>query len=178
LKSFGLGDVQVYRAKRDELPFLHPGASAYLVAKGQTLGWLGEIHPEVAVAYGLEPNEAPICFELDLEAVLDASSKRSKPTTDSYKFPPSSRDLALLVDATLTHDEMAAAIGKFPQKRHLRAWHIFDVYQGSSIPAGKKSVAWSFSFQSAEKTLTDGEVDSEFKNLTTYLTTTFKAEQR
>lgn len=178
LKSFGLSDVQMYRPKRDELPFLHPGASAYLVAKGQTLGWLGEIHPEVALAYELEPNEAPICFELDLEAVLDASSKRSKPTTDSYKFPPSTRDLALLVDASLTHDEMASVIGKFQQRRHLRSWHIFDVYQGSSIPTGKKSVAWSFSFQSPEKTLTDTEVDGEFKNLTTYLATTLKAEQR
>jgi phenylalanyl-tRNA synthetase beta chain len=178
LKSFGLTDVQVYRAKPEDLPFLHPGAAAYLVAKGQTLGWLGEVHPEVSLAYELEPTEAPICFELDLETVLDASSKRSKPTTDSYKFPPSTRDLALLVDSSLTHDEMASAITKFPQKRHLRTWHIFDVYQGSNIPAGKKSVAWSFSFQSAEKTLTDGDVDGEFKNLTNYLTTTLKAEQR
>ncbi len=178
LKGFGLTDVQVYRIHDEELPFLHPGSSAYLVAKGQTLGWLGEIHPEVAMAYELEPTDAPICFELDLEAVLEASSKRSKPTSESFKFPPSTRDLAMLVDVGLTHDEMATAIGKFNQKRHLRSWHIFDVYQGSGIATGKKSVAWSFSFQSAEKTLTDAEVDSEFKNLTTYLMTTFKAEQR
>ena len=178
LNGFGLTDVQVNRIKAEEVPFLHPGASAYLLAKGQVLGWIGEIHPEVAMAYDLEPKESPICFELDLEAVLDASSKKSKPTTESFKFPPSTRDLALLVDADLTHDEMSAAITKFPQKRQLRSWHIFDVFQGINIPAGKKSVAWSFSFQSTEKTLTDSEVDGEFKNLTTYLTTTFKAEQR
>ena len=73
---------------------------------------------------------------------------------------------------------MTAAIAKFPQKKNLREWHLFDVFQGANIPADKKSVAWSFSFQSAEKTLTDHEIDGEFKNLTTYLTSTFKAEQR
>lgn len=129
LRSFGLNEVKVYPIQSDDLPFLHPGAAAYLVAKGQTIGWFGEVHPEVSLAYELEPTESPICFEIDLEAVLDASIKRSKPPSDSYKFPPSTRDLALLVDVELTHDEMAAAISKFPQKRHLKSWHIFDVYQ-------------------------------------------------
>jgi phenylalanyl-tRNA synthetase beta chain len=73
---------------------------------------------------------------------------------------------------------MASAISKFPQKRHLHEWRIFDVFQGSNIPQGKKSVAWSFSFRSSEKTLTDQDVEGEFKNLTGYLTTTFTAEQR
>ena len=117
-------------------------------------------------------------FELDLEAVLDVSSKRQKVQTEIFRFPPSTRDLALLVDEAVTHDAMSQAIGKFPQKRHLREWNIFDVFPGANIPAGKKSVAWSFSFQSAEKTLTDQDVEGEFKNLTTYLTTTLKADQR
>lgn len=178
LKSFGVNDVQVHRIERDDVPFLHPGASAYLFAKGQVIGWMGELHPGVAISYDLEPAESPMLFELDLEAVLDASGKRAKVHTESFKFPPSTRDLALLIDSDLTHDTMTAAIGKFPQKKNLRDWHLFDVFQGANIPAGKKSVAWSFSFQSAEKTLTDPEIDGEFKNLTTYLTSTFKAEQR
>lgn len=178
LKAFGVNDIQVNRIEKDSVPFLHPGASAYLFAKGQVIGWMGELHPEVALAYDLEPTQAPVLFELDLESVLDTSAKRSKVQTDSFKFPPSTRDLALLVDVDLTHDAMATAISKFPQKRHLRTWHIFDVFQGANIPAGKKSVAWSLSFQSPEKTLTDQDVEGEFKNLTTYLTTTFSAEQR
>lgn len=178
LKNFGLADAQVYAINGADLPFLHPGASAYLVARGQMLGWIGEVHPEVAMAFDFEPTSAPICFELDLETVLDASSKRTKISTESFKFPPSTRDLAILVEIGMTHDEMSAAISKFPQKRHLRSWHIFDVYQGTNIPSGKKSVAWSFNFRSPEKTLTDTEVDGEFKNLTTHLITTLKAEQR
>lgn len=178
LRSFGVTDVQVHKADGDTLPFLHPGASAYLFAKGQVIGWLGEVHPEVAMAYDLEPAQAPMLFEFDLESVLDVSTKRGKIQSESFKFPPSTRDLALLVDGELSHDTMAAAIAKFPQKRHLRAWHIFDVFQGANIPAGKKSVAWSFSFQSPEKTLTDQDVEGEFKNLTTYLSTTFNAEKR
>ena len=178
LKGFGVNDVQVNRIEKDAIPFLHPGASAYLFAKGQVIGWLGELHPEVAMAYDLEPAQAPMLFELDLESVLDVSSKRSKVQTDSHKFPPSTRDLALLVDSDLTHDAMATAISKFPQMRHLHDWRIFDVFQGANIPSGKKSVAWSFSFRSLDKTLTDQDVEGEFKNLTSYLTATFKAEQR
>lgn len=178
LRSFGIIDVQVNPIENDAVPFLHPGASAYLFAKGQIIGWMGELHPEVALAYELEPNKAPMLFELDLESVLDTSGKRAKIQSDSYKFPPSTRDLALLVDSDLTHDAMASAIAKFPQKRHLHEWRLFDVFQGNNIPKGKKSVAWSFSFRSLEKTLTDQDVEGEFKNLTGYLTTTFKAEQR
>jgi phenylalanyl-tRNA synthetase beta chain len=178
LKGFGVTDVQINRIEKDAVPFLHPGASAYVFAKGQVIGWLGELHPEVTLAYDLEPTKAPFLFELDLESVLDASSKRAKIQTESYKFPPSTRDLALLVDTDLSHDAMASAIAKFPQKRYLHEWRIFDVFQGANIPKGKKSVAWSFSFRSLEKTLTDQDVEGEFKNLTGYLTTTFKAEQR
>ena len=178
LRGFGVTDVQVHGLEKDAIPFLHPGASAYLFAKGQVIGWLGELHPEVALAYDLELSRTPLLFELDLESVLDASSKRAKIQTESYKFPPSTRDLALLVDADLSHDAMNAAIAKFPQKRHLHEWRIFDVFQGSNIAKGKKSVAWSFSFRSIEKTLTDQDVEGEFKNLTGYLTSTFKAEQR
>jgi phenylalanyl-tRNA synthetase beta chain len=178
LKSFGITDVQFNRIEKDNLPFLHPGASAYLFAKGQIIGWIGELHPDVSVAYELEPAQSPMVFELDMEAVLDASSKRAKIQTESFKFPPSTRDLALLVDESIAHDEMAAAISKFPQKKNLREWNIFDVFQGANIAAGKKSVAWSFSFQAPDKTLTDQEVEGEFKNLTSYLSATFKAEQR
>ena len=178
LKGFGIVDVQVNRIEKDNVPFLHPGSSAYLFAKGQVIGWLGELHPEVAIAYGLEPTQPPMLFELDLEGVLDLSSKRPKFSTESFKFPANTRDLALLVNSELTHDAMAAAIGQFPQKKYLREWHIFDIFQGANIAEGKKSVAWSFSFQSSEKTLSDQEVDGEFKNLTTYLSTTLKAEQR
>ena len=136
------------------------------------------MHPETTLAYDLEVSDAPVLFELDLEAVLECSTKRSKIETDISKFPPSSRDLALLVDKTLTHDAMSTAIGKFAQAKHLKKWHLFDVYEGANIPTGKKSVAWSFSFQSHERTLTDQEIEGEFKNLTQYLSKTFDAEQR
>lgn len=178
LRGFGITDVQLHSIERHDVPFVHPGASAYLFAKGQILGWLGELHPETTLAYDLEVSDAPVVFELDLEAVLECSTKRAKIETNISKFPPSSRDLALLVDKSLSHDAMSDAIGKFQQIKHLKKWHLFDVYEGTNIPTGKKSVAWSFSFQSHERTLTDQEIEGEFKNLTQYLTKTFDAEQR
>ena len=139
---------------------------------------MGELHPETALAYDLDITERPVLFELDLEVVLDCGSKRGKVETLVHRFPPSTRDLALLLAKDLTHDAMFTAIAKFPGRKLLVKWHIFDVYEGSNIPEDKKSVAWSFSFQSAERTLTDVEVENEFRQLTQYLTKTFNAEQR
>ena len=178
LGGFGIRDVQWHAAPVLDLPFIHPGAAAYLFSKGQILGWLGELHPETTLGFGLNLNEAPFLFELDLETVLDIAGRRTKIETDSLRFPPSTRDISLVVDSPLSHDDISAAIAKFPQSKNLRSWNLFDVYQGANIPQGRKSVAWSFSFQSPERTLTDPEVDVEFKQLSEYLTKTFQAVQR
>jgi phenylalanyl-tRNA synthetase beta chain len=160
------------------LPWLHPKCCAAVTYKGDTLGWIGELNPSVCEAYGLDPLEAPILFEMDLDKVYEGALKASRVSSQSWRFPPSARDLALLVDESVTHDEMRRVIANFSGKKNLQDFQLFDVYQGESIPLGKKSVAWSFNFQSPDHTLTDQEIDTEFKALSQHLLKEFAAEQR
>jgi phenylalanyl-tRNA synthetase beta chain len=178
LSGFGVRKTTWTAVVADDLPFLHPGTSAVVSANRKCLGWVGQVHPEASASYDLNPTEAPYLFEFDLETLIEASLLKLKVNTESQKFPPSTRDLALIVDELTTHDAMAQSIGKFPAKSNLKTWNLFDIYQGENIPKGKKSVAWSFSFQSPERTLTDAEVEGEFKQLSEYLSKTFGADHR
>ncbi|MCX6118647.1 MAG: phenylalanine--tRNA ligase subunit beta [Proteobacteria bacterium] len=177
-RIFGIQNTQYSHTTLDQYPFLNPQTSAIISVNGKTLGWLGEIHPETAIQFDLEPKSVPIAFEIDLEVALDIASLQTKRSSESFKFPPTTRDLALLVSDSVTHDEISSVIAKSPSHSLLKHWSIFDVYTGEGIPAGKKSVGWSFQFQSADRTLTDVEVDQEFKIITQFLSDQFKAEQR
>jgi phenylalanyl-tRNA synthetase beta chain len=94
------------------------------------------------------------------------------------KFPPATRDLAFLANADVTHANFVDAIGRFKRKRHLTHYDLFDVYQGERLPAGKKSMAYSFQFQSPERTLTDQEVEGEVTALIQWLGESLQVTQR
>jgi phenylalanyl-tRNA synthetase beta chain len=174
--QFGIHDCD-YKlvGSQDVMPFLHPQASATITYKGLSLGWLGELHPQVAKKLDLEP---VLMFELDLEALCDASSRGRKLESVSWRFPPSTRDLSLVVDSSLTHDDMRASIAKFSGKTNLQSYQLFDIYEDESIGSGKKSVAWSFRFQNPGHTLTDQEVEKEWNDLVAWLKRSWNAEQR
>ena len=93
------------------------------------------------------------------------------------KFPPVSRDLAFVVADTTKHDTFCQAIKSF-KKRNLSEWSLFDVYSGENLPQGKKSMAYTFSFSSAKKTLTDKEVEKEVSLLINHLQSDLGAELR
>ncbi len=78
------------------------------------------------------------------------------------------RDLALIIDQSVTAAEVSTAIASFKNKL-LKQWNIFDMYQGKSITTGKKSVAYRLTFQSNERTLTDNEVNKVHDKLLRYL---------
>ena len=88
------------------------------------------------------------------------------------------RDIAFTVSEEVTCEMFEEAIAKFQRKKNLKSSRIFDVYQGENIEAGKKSMAFTFSFQSVKKTLTDKEVEKEMTNLLNWLSETLNVEQR
>jgi phenylalanyl-tRNA synthetase beta chain len=178
MQAFSVPNITLVRPSEASLPMLHPTASAFIMSGSRVLGWLGELHPKIALEFDFDIQERPLLFEVDLESFFEARESKPHISTESFRFPPSTRDLALLIDESVTHDSMEQAIFGFPNKKHLRSSHLFDVYQGTNIPSGKKSVAWRFSFQSPQETLTDQAVEAEFKTLSQYLQKTFQAEQR
>jgi phenylalanyl-tRNA synthetase beta chain len=165
----GIKDVSVERPSPEDFPFLHPGQSAVLSSPAGHLGWIGELHPEVAVAWEFGADKSPLVFEIDLEAAFAATKIGQSIDVVSRRFPPATRDLAFLVDRNTTHAAFDAAIRAFPKKQHLVRHSLFDVYEGKGCPEGKKSMAWAFRFQAADRTLNDKEVDGEISALIDWL---------
>jgi len=151
LDTFGV--VAEYTASNE--PYLHPGRQASASYNGAVLATLGEVHPDVAAAYDM-PIRIYVA-EVDLSALFAIETPKTL-----YKalprFPAVERDLALLCDAAMPVASIEAIIRKAGGKI-LESVTLFDVYQGSQIEAGKKSVAYSLKFRVADRTLSDEDID-------------------
>ncbi len=178
LGTFGVRELDWTLIPGEALPWLHPKRSAVVRAGSLQLGYVGEVHPKTCVALGLDPSEAPIVMEIDLDFAFSAYTQPKVYDSVVKRFPPSLRDLALVVDLSVTHKDVLQAIAKFKGKKFLSDCRLFDVYQGKNIPDGKKSMAYSISFQSPEKTLTDKDVEKEIEALLAWLKQSLAAELR
>lgn len=180
LSSLGIAadSLKLRRPEASELPFLHPGASAVLFLGAKAAGYFGELHPRTASKLDLVGDAAPVLFELDIEQLLTASERGLKLDIPSHRFPPVSRDVAFLVNQDLSHERIMQCVQQFKKKRHLKRSRLFDVYEDPKLPAGKKSLAYSFDFQSDERTLLDAEVDEELSLLQNHLKDQLEMVQR
>jgi len=153
-------------------PAFHPGRSARIELDGCLAGWLGELHPRWQRRYEL-PQPA-VLFEIDAEAVQQLEMPRPRVPS---RFPPVVRDVALLVDAALPAQALLDAIeaAKPPIVQDVR---IFDLYQGKSLPNGRKSLAFRVVMQHTERTLTDAEADAAKDALVALLVRKFSATLR
>jgi phenylalanyl-tRNA synthetase beta chain len=139
-------------------PFLHPGRAAEILIGANEAGCLGELHPVVARAYGLEELERPpAVVEVDLGAVTSAAASARRGYEDLIEYPAVVQDIAVVVDeeveAQTVIDTVRGAGGQ-----DLRSATIFDLYRGDQVGAGRKSLAVRLEFRSAKRTLTDAEV--------------------
>jgi phenylalanyl-tRNA synthetase beta chain len=143
-----------------------------VLAGSKEVGWVGELHPEVAERFGLEG--WPItAFELDLEVTEPDPTPRFAPF---YNVPAVSMDLAIIVGEEVRVGDMLEVVAKL-RSPILTEWRVFDVYEGTQVPAGKKSVALNFTFQTAE-TLNDAVVKEELDRISERLHEAFGAEVR
>ena len=142
-------------------PFLHPGRQANAVIGEQVLATFGEVHPDVADKYDIDARVYIAEVRLDALFALEKEQIIYKPLP---RFPAVERDLALLCDVDLPVAEIEAVIRKAGGKL-LENVTLFDVYQGSQIEAGKKSVAFSLAFRSSEGTLSDEQIEPAFKKI-------------
>jgi phenylalanyl-tRNA synthetase beta chain len=125
-----------------------------VILEGRQLGYLGELHPTVA-AY-LKVEGRLVAFEIDVQPVLaGARTPRAQPLP---RFPAVERDLAVVVDEHVAAGSLLAAI-KESAGDLLENARAFDEYHGSQVPEGHKSIAFTLTFRSPERTLTDAEVD-------------------
>ena len=142
--------------ERSVEPYLHPGRQALVKANNTPAAVFGEVHPTVAAAYGIDCRV--YVAEIKLDVLLNINKRKTlyKPLP---KFPAVERDFAMLCDADLPVGALEKAITK-GAGRLLERIELFDVYSGSQIPEGKKSVAYSVWLRSADSTLTDKEIET------------------
>ena len=143
-------EVSVDYVPTKDLASMHPGRTADIVLDGQTIGFLGQVHPQTAKNYGIPETYVA---EINLSAV-EAALQPAQPFVEITKFPAVSRDIALLLKAEITHQEVLDAIYSAGVKR-LVAVKLFDVYAGEKLGAGMKSMAYSLTFQNPNENLTD-----------------------
>jgi len=148
----GLRHKDVSYTPTDSVNYLHPGKAAEVKVDGQTVGVFGELHPLVREKY--EVGEAPVIVaEFDLEKLRGLSP--SYGILPVSEFPPVYEDIAVIVDEAVPAARLEALIRQTGGKT-VTDVHLFDVYRGEQIGAGKKSLAYSLTYQS-DKTMTDAE---------------------
>ena len=153
LEKLNIADWDV-QAKTDD-PTFHPGRCAVITKDGKTLGILGEIHPTVCENYGIGAR----CYVAKLSVdALEEAAVTEREYQPLPKFPATQRDIALLCDEDLPVLTMEKAI-KAIEGSILEKVELFDVYKGTQIPQGKKSVAFNLVLRHKDHTLTDQEAD-------------------
>ena len=143
------------RCEKTNEPYYHPGRSAEYVINGRRAAVFGEIHPLVAAQFDLSTRAYVAEISLDVLYEIEKEKTLYKPLP---RFPAVGRDFALLCDKELPVGDMEQAIEKASGKL-LENIKLFDVYTGSQIPEGKKSVAFNVTLRSKEATLSQEEID-------------------
>ena len=153
-----------YTAVKDN-PTYHPGRCAMVSMNGIELGYMGQIHPLVAANYGLDCEV--YCAELDFTKMFTLRLPDAT-YTPLPKYPAVTRDLALICDEAITvaqaEEVIEASAGKL-----LRNIKLFDIYRGTGVPEGKKSMAFSLELRADDRTLTDTDSESVINKVLTAL---------
>ena len=145
--------------------FLHPGRQADIVYNDTVIGYLGEIHPQVADNYNI--GERVQIAVIDMPYVVEMSDFDKK-YEGIAKFPASTRDISMVVDKDVTVGTLENAIEKKGGKL-LENCTLFDIYEGEQVGEGKKSVAFSLVFRAKDRTLADTEVNELMDKILTEL---------
>ena len=146
---------------KEKKPFLHPGRQAEIRYEGKTVGYLGEVHPTVAASYGIG-TKAYVAV-IDIPQVVEFATFDRK-YTGIAKYPAVNRDISMVVPKEILAGDIEHMIAQRGGKI-LESYQLFDVYEGSQIKEGYKSMAYSIVFRSLEKTLEEAEVSAAMKKI-------------
>ncbi len=157
-----------------KLKCMHPTRSADISINGESVGYLGQIHPSVISSFDVDkPVYACEIYYTKLKKYFN-----DKITFKAIsKYPMIERDLAILVDAGVSYDSVIKSI-KANGGEYLDSVELFDIYQGAQVSAGKKSMAFNLIFLSYDRTLNVDEIDQTIKNILKGLRETVGAELR
>jgi phenylalanyl-tRNA synthetase beta chain len=178
------------------LPCLHPGRAARIVRDGRDVGFVGELHP--SLVRELDFTYSPVLFELDLGGALSGSAVQTSARTQQNgvhsdfaaalavdkpqhreisRFPQVRRDIAVVVDESVSLSALSERVLSTASTL-LQSLRVFDVYRGTGIESGRKSVALGLIFQDISRTLTDDDVERLMASIVTGLRESLNAKIR
>ncbi len=160
----------------DDAPAFHPGKCARVWVGERLLGYIGEMHPVVRENFDELPDTPILLADLEIGALIEAMP-RLFDVEPVPAYPPVLEDLAFIVDETTPAGQVEAAIRKAGGGL-VRAVRLFDVYRGEQIGAGKKSLAYSITYQDPQRTLTDKKVAKVRRKIVQYLEKNLNARLR
>ena len=138
-----------------EKSFLHPGRQANIIYRGNVVGYMGEVHPQVEENYSI--SERVYIAVIDMPYIVEAASFDRK-YTGIAKFPAVTRDISMVMKKEVLVGQIEEIIEKKGGKL-LESYQLFDIYEGEQILAGHKSVAYSITFRASDRTLEDKDVN-------------------
>ena len=163
-------DIDKLQLVAEPAPWAHPGRGGRVQLGPKTpLAWFGELHP--AWVDALDLTGPVVAFEIDLDAVPEPRRKptRSKPALDLAGLMPLSRDFAFVLDRDVPAANVIRA-ARNAEKTLITRVEVFDVFEGSHVGEGKKSIGIEVTLQPRDKTLTDEEIDSISQAVVTAVT--------
>ena len=170
LDYLGYAGRYSFIANEEKMPDeLHPGQAAQISVNNDVVGIIGRIHPKLS-------KESIYVFEIDLDKLLDKKVGKMK-YKEISKYPSVKKDLALVVDKSMTSKEVEINIKKAGGSL-LTNIEVFDVYEGTGIPEGKKSLAYSLTFEKSDRTLTDEEINNTMDKIIEFVEKKNGAELR
>lgn len=149
----GIREVITYEPK-EERTWLHPGRRADILAGEDTIGFLGEIHPEVADNYEIGTEVYVAVLDIEILAKMASFDVKYKGVA---KFPAVTRDISLVMKKSILAGQVEEVIRQSGGKL-LEDYHLFDIYEGSNVGADEKSLAYSIRFRAKDRTLEDKDV--------------------
>ncbi len=141
--------------------FLHPGRQAEILYDNTVIGYLGEVHPAVAASYGI--GDRAYVAVLDIPAILEFATFDRK-YEGIAKFPAVSRDISMVVPKEILAGQIEHILAQRGGKI-LESYELFDIYEGSQIKEGYKSIAYSVTFRAKDRTLEDADVNAAMKKI-------------
>lgn len=152
-EKIGMKDRETYDPNAGK-PYLHPGRQANILYDGKVVGYLGELHPEVADIYGI--GERAYVAVIDMPEIMEYATFDRK-YYGIAKYPAVTRDISMVVPKHILAGQIEEVISAKGGK-YLESYALFDLYKGAQIKEGFKSVAYSIVFRAKDKTLSDAEV--------------------
>ena len=141
--------------------FLHPGRQANIIYEGRVVGYLGEVHPQVADNYGI--GERAYVAVIDMPEIVELATFDRK-YEGIAKYPAVSRDISMVVPKEILVGQIEEVIEK-KGGAYLESYKLFDLYEGAQIKPGFKSVAYSITFRAKDRTLEEADVSAAMKKI-------------